>query len=344
MKCLSNGCDSWAYKWPNNSKPELKNSGFFMPNAYLGCMIFRLVICSGIFVMCALQPLFAQPPIDVQGHRGARGLMPENTIPAMLEAIRLGVTTLELDVVISADNRVVVSHEPWMNAEICLDSTGEELTSSKAKQLNIYQLSYNEIMAFDCGSKGNSRFPEQQKIPVYKPLLADLFEAVERYLKEHKRSPIQYNIEIKSSPAGDDKSHPAPEAFAELVIQEVSKAGLQTRTTIQSFDPRPLRYLNNKNYPVKLALLVETQTNYEAAIRDLGFIPTIYSPYYRLVNKKLMAYAAQTGMLVIPWTVNDTDDMERMLELGVQGIITDYPDRLLKLLAESTQKLDNKQE
>lgn len=335
MKCLNSGCDFWASKWPDYREPALKNAGFFVPKAYLGAMIFRrsfLLLLTCLFVT---NNLHAQPRIDVQGHRGARGLMPENTIPAMLEAVRLGVTTLELDVVISADGQVVVSHEPWISAEICLDSSGEELSNSKGKQLNIYQLSYSEIMAFDCGSKGNSRFPQQQKIPVCKPLLADVFEVVERYVKEHKRFPVNYNIEIKSTPAGDDKSHPAPEIFADLLMQEVSKAGLQSRTTIQSFDMRPLRYLNSKNFPVKLALLIETQTNYEAAIRELGFIPTIYSPYYRLVSKKLMAYAAQTGMQVIPWTVNDTDDMEKMIEMSVSGIITDYPDRLLDLLAKT---------
>jgi len=276
--------------------------------------------------------VLAQSPLDVQGHRGARGLMPENTIPAMLEALRLGVTTLELDVVITADQQVLLSHEPWINADICLDASGQELSSSKGKQINLFALTYEEITAFDCGSKGNSRFPEQQKIPVHKPLLADVFQAVERYSKEHKRNPVQYNIEIKSSASGDEKQHPSPEIYAELVLAEIAKAGVQNRTIIQSFDPRPLQYLNTKNAPVKLALLVESQTNFEAAIRDLGFVPTIYSPNYRLVNKKLMQYAAQIGMKVIPWTVNETDDMRRMLELQVDGIITDYPNRLIELL------------
>lgn len=284
-----------------------------------------------------MQNVLAQSNLDVQGHRGARGLMPENTIPAMLEAVRLGVTTLELDVVITADQQVLLSHEPWINADICLDASGQELSSSKGKQINLFALTYDEITAFDCGSKGNSRFPEQQKIPVHKPLLLDVFQAVERYSKEHKRNLVQYNIEIKSSPAGDGKQHPAPELFAELVLAEIAKAGVQNRTTIQSFDPRPLQYLNAKNAPVKLALLVESQSNYEAAIRDLGFIPTIYSPYYRLVNKKLMTYASQIGMKVIPWTVNETEDMRRMLELEVHGIITDYPNRLLELLQAPTE-------
>jgi glycerophosphoryl diester phosphodiesterase len=303
---------------------------FFMPKPYLGGMMFRCFFCLLPVILFGTPLLFAQTTLDVQGHRGARGLFPENTIPAMLEAVRLGVNTLEMDVVVSADGQVLLSHEPWMNADICLDSNDQPMSNSRGKSLNIYRLTYAEIAAFDCGSKGHERFPQQQKIPVCKPLLADVFEAVERYLKEHKLPPVGYNIEIKSEPEGDNEWHPAPAQFADLVMQQISKAGLQNRVTIQSFDPRPLQYLNSQNYPVKLALLVESQTNFEAAIGNLGFIPTIYSPYYRLVNKKLMAFATQTGMQVIPWTVNDTDDMEKLVALGVQGIITDYPDRLLQ--------------
>lgn len=303
--------------------------------------MFRQLAFALFVLVLSMQLAFAQRSVDVQGHRGARGLMPENTIPAMIEAVRLGVTTLELDVVITADQQVLLSHEPWMNADICLDANGQELSGSKGKQINIYTLTYDEIITYDCGSKGNSRYPEQQKIPVHKPLLADVFQAVERYTKEHKLAPVQYNIEIKSTAASDGKQHPEPERFADLVLAEVAKAGLYSRTTIQSFDMRPLQYLNSKNAPVKMALLVESQTNYEAAIRELGFIPTIYSPNYRLVNKKLMAYAAQIGMKVIPWTVNDTDDMRRMLDFGVDGIITDYPNRMLNLLRESTPAAGN---
>jgi glycerophosphoryl diester phosphodiesterase len=272
--------------------------------------------------------------LDVQGHRGARGLLPENTIPAMIEAVRLGVTTLELDVVISADQQVVVSHEPWMNAEICLDTNGQELSTNQGKRLNLYQMNYADIVAYDCGSKAHSRFPKQQNMPVPKPLLRELIEAVERYCQEHKLPAVHFNIEIKSSLAGDGKYHPEPNLFAELVMQQVFKTGLTGRTIIQSFDVRPLQYINQKNYPVRIAYLVESQINFQQAIRELGFIPHTYSPYYKLVNKKLMQYAAQTGMQVIPWTINEPADMRKAIEQGVAGIITDYPDILLELLKE----------
>lgn len=274
----------------------------------------------------------AQFKIDVQGHRGARGLYPENTIPAMLAALNLGVNTLELDVVISKDQLVVVSHEPWINSEICLDANGRELSSSKGKQLNLYELNYNEIANYDCGSKGNSRFPQQQKMPVPKPLLSELLAAVERHCREYKLPATQYNIEIKSQIATDGKFHPAVDSFAELVIEVLAKANVLNRTTIQSFDVRPLQYINGKDYPVKIALLTELPLQPEKAIQELGFIPTIYSPYFKFVNPKLLEYARLVGMQVIPWTVNASEDMQSMLDFGVDGIITDYPDVLLELL------------
>lgn len=287
-----------------------------------------------LLILCFSIPIFmqAQPKIDVQGHRGARGLYPENSIPAMLAALNMGVNTLELDVVISKDRLVVVSHEPWMNSDICLDANGRDLSSSKGKQLNLYELNYNEIANYDCGSKHNSKFPQQQKMPVPKPLLSELIAAVERHCREYKLPPIRYNIEIKSQLATDGKYHPAYDTFAELVIEVLAKANVMNRTTIQSFDVRPLQHINGKDYPVQIALLTELQLQPEKAIQSLGFIPTIYSPYYKLVTPKLLDYAKQVGMQVIPWTVNDPEDMEKMLQLGVDGIITDYPNVLIELL------------
>ncbi|MDP2187341.1 MAG: glycerophosphodiester phosphodiesterase family protein [Sphingobacteriaceae bacterium] len=287
-----------------------------------------------LLLLCFSIPVFmqAQPKIDVQGHRGARGLYPENSIPAMLAALNLGVNTLELDVVISKDRLVVVSHEPWMNSEICLDANGREISSSKGKQLNLYELNYNEIANYDCGSKGNSKFLQQQKMPVPKPLLSELITAVERHCREYKLPPIRYNIEIKSQLATDGKYHPAYDTFAELVLQVLAKANVMNRTTIQSFDVRPLQYINGKDYPVQIALLTELQLQPEKAIQSLGFIPTIYSPNYKFVTPKLMDYARQVGMQVIPWTVNEPEDMQKMLDLGVSGIITDYPNVLVELL------------
>lgn len=284
--------------------------------------------------------LAAQNPVakfDVQGHRGARGLAPENTIPAMMKALDLGVTTLELDVVITADRQVLVSHESWMHADICLDSNGREMSSSRAKQLNIYQMRYNDITSFDCGSKKVSRFPEQEKRPVHKPLLSDLIQVCERYTRERGMPAVRYNIEIKSSPAGDRKDHPLPDEFADLVLQVIREKYITDRTTIQSFDIRPLQYLHQLNAPVKLAYLTENEDDLQLITKKLGFIPDCLSPNFKLVDKTLVAACHLQNIQLIPWTVNEIEDMEKLLKMGVDGLITDYPDRAKLFLSSITE-------
>ncbi|HLF45012.1 MAG TPA: glycerophosphodiester phosphodiesterase family protein, partial [Chitinophagaceae bacterium] len=146
---------------------------------------------------------------DIQGHRGCRGLMPENTIAAMYKAIDLGVTTLEMDVVITKDNKVIVSHEPWMEKEITTRPDGTYILSTfESMQLNIYKMDYEEVKTYDVGMKPHPRFPKQHKLKAIKPLLSDLIDSVEHYLSKNNLPKVQYNIETKSLPAGDIKFHP----------------------------------------------------------------------------------------------------------------------------------------
>ena len=141
--------------------------------------------------------------IDWQGHRGCRGLMPENSLPAFEKALELGVKTLELDVVINKDKEVIVSHDPWMSPQFCITPGGEKLEGIVEDLPRIYHLTYEEITAYDCGSSGNSNFPEQQKIKVYKPMLVEVFRMSEKYCKDNRRNEVYYNIEIKSNPEWD---------------------------------------------------------------------------------------------------------------------------------------------
>ncbi|QSE97948.1 glycerophosphodiester phosphodiesterase family protein [Fulvivirga lutea] len=264
--------------------------------------------------------------IDIQGHRGARGIMPENTIPAFLYAMDQGVTTLELDVVITKDKQVLVSHEPWMSHEICMNKEGQKLTDDKEKY-NIYNLTYYEIKDFDCGSMGNGRFPEQVKMEVSKPLLAEVIKLAERHSKGVTHKQINYNIEIKSTEEGDNKYHPPFSEFSDIVYQLIDEYLPWERVTIQSFDFRTLRYWNDKYPEVQLAVLIENIRTPKANIKELGFTPEIYSPYYKLIGKNSIQAIHQLGMKVIPWTVNEIDDMKKLVGLGVNGLITDYPNR-----------------
>jgi glycerophosphoryl diester phosphodiesterase len=269
------------------------------------------------------------PKFDIQGHRGARGILPENSIPAFLRALDLGVTTVELDVVISKDKRVVVSHEPWMSSEICLDADGKPFKNNPAK-FNMYQLTYDEIAAFDCGSKGNEGYPQQEKFKVSKPLLSDVIIAVENHIRNYSLYEVDYNIEIKSSPAGDDKFHPSVKEFSDLVYQLVDQYLPLERVVIQSFDFRVLKYFN-KNYPeVRLAALVDNDDSIDQNLATLGFKPAIYSPYYKLLNRDKVAYLHKLKIRVIPWTVNEESEMLVFKGMGVDGFITDYPDRARK--------------
>ncbi len=263
--------------------------------------------------------------IDLQGHRGCRGLMPENTIPAFIKALELGVTTLEMDTVISRDKQVVVSHDPFLSHEICLTATGKAITESEEKQYNIYKMTAAELAMFDCGSKVHPRFPQQQKLKVHKPLLIEVIEASERFAKQKSLRPPLYNIEIKSVATTDNVFHPAPDEFSELVVGIIETEELIDRTTIQCFDVRTLQYIH-KNYPaITLSLLVENANSPKENLEALGFIPNIYSPDYLLVDERLIRLAKDKGMKVLPWTVNSIEEAQRLIALGVDGIITDYP-------------------
>lgn len=271
------------------------------------------------------------PKFDVQGHRGARGLRPENTIPAFLIALDSGVTTLELDVVITKDKQVVVSHEPWMSPSICLDPTGNPIPEKSEKKFNIYQMTYAEVKAFDCGSKGNEKFPEQQKIKTVKPLLSDVIIAVDVHTKNFTQYEVDYNIEIKSSPEGDGKFHPSVQEYSDIVYKLLDQYLPLERIVIQSFDFRVLKYWRDQYPEIRLAALVENLKSVETNLNDLGFSPSIYSPHYKLLTKEKVDYLHHRRIRVIPWTVNEVSEMLSMKGMGTDGFITDYPDRARKI-------------
>lgn len=269
---------------------------------------------------------FAQD-FDLQGHRGARGLMPENSIPGFLKALDLGVTTIEMDVVISKDSLVVVSHDPYFLPAICLDPDGIEIPKKTEKEHNLFLMNYAEIKMYDCGSKPVSEFPLQEKMTVYKPLLSEVIKAVEKHLKGYTGYLVNYNVEIKSSPDGDSVFQPVPKVFSGLVYDQINRYLDLERVIIQSFDFRVLRYWHEQYPEIKLAALVANMNSWSKNIEALGFQPEIYSPYYKMLDKNEVNALHEAGMKVIPWTVNEEADMTKMIEMGVDGLITDYPDR-----------------
>ena len=287
-------------------------------------VLFTLVACSSPMSKVNRS---AKKTFDLQGHRGCRGLMPENTIAAMLKAIDLGVNTLEMDAVITSDKQVILSHEPFFNHEITLRPDGREVSAEEEKTLNIYKMTFAETQTYDVGLKPNPRFPKQEKRRATKPLLSAVIDSVEAYCKKKGITPPNYNIETKSTPVTDGQYHPTPAEFVDLLMGIVRYKLIDKRVIIQSFDERTLQYLHQKHPSVKTALLVEYEDSrsFEAQLKDLGFTPTIYSPAYALVTPTLIEQCRKLNMLVIPWTVNNEAQMKLLKAMGVDGLITDYP-------------------
>ena len=281
------------------------------------------------FLILFSSTIMAQIPF-IQGHRGCRGLFPENSLPAFQHALELGVRVLEMDVVMSADGKVVVSHEPYMNARYASHPTGEAVVRSEESALNLYQMSYAEIKRFDVGKRGNSLFLEQKAVPTYKPLLAEVLALGEAFRKQTGEA-VYYNIEIKSEPAEYGKSQPATvKEFADVVQQEIRRNVPNEFVILQSFDMSVLAYYHQTYPEVRLSALVESEKP-QFVLDTLGFTPTIYSSSYQYLTAEMIQFSHSKGMQVIPWTINTKVQMQQFIDMGVDGIITDYPNRAPKI-------------
>lgn len=267
------------------------------------------------------------PDFDKEGHRGCRGLMPENTIPAMINAIGLGVTTLEMDICISKDKKVFLSHEPFFNHEITTKPDGGFITQQNERSFNMFKMNYDSIIKYDVGMIKHPRFPDQQKMKVVKPLLSDVFKAVKEYMMLARRPYPFFNIETKCLPVSDNIYHPLPGEFVELLMQVIKENQMEEQVIIQSFDFRTLQYLHQKYPGIKTAMLIEADnsSSFLNQLKDLGFTPNIYSPEFTLVTEVLIKNCHDLNMKIIPWTVNDKNKIEDLKKAGVDGVITDYP-------------------
>ncbi|MEQ7798786.1 glycerophosphodiester phosphodiesterase family protein [Pedobacter sp. ASV1-7] len=267
------------------------------------------------------------PAFSTEGHRGARGLMPENTIIGMRHAIDLGITTLEMDTHITKDGKVVVTHDDYLSPSFMLTPEGKEIPKSDAKKYAVYQMDYSLLKQFDLGTKVNAGFPEQKKIKSYIPLLSDLIDDAQSYSKGKKQ--MFYNIETKCSAKGDGIVNPGPEEFVKLLMDVIEKKGITPYVVIQSFDKRTLQVLNKKYPHVRTSFLINNKKTVEENLADLGFNPFIISPLYKLVNEEMVKKCHEKKIKVIPWTVNTKEEIVAMKQLNVDGIISDYPNLLV---------------
>ena len=278
-----------------------------------------------LLLFFSINTMEAQSNIFKQGHRGCRGLMPENTIAAMKKAIDLGVQVLELDVVISKDKLVVVSHYTHFATDISLKPSGDSISVEEAKNYILYQMPYDEIKKFDVGKKHNVKFPQQQNFAAYKPLLSELIDSADLYAKRNGLPLPLYNIEIKSELKTDDIEHPRPQEFVDLVLTVLKNKNIEERMNIQSFDVRPLQIIHQQYPAIKLAYLTANIKTVSDNLADLGFTPDYYSPYYKTVNSEVVELCHKNGVKIIPWTVNTKAEIEELKNLKVDGIISDYP-------------------
>lgn len=266
------------------------------------------------------------PDIRIHGHRGCRGYLPENTIPSFVYAWNKGTPVLELDVVITADSQLIVSHDPYIHHEICTYPDGRPIPADQEKSLNIFQMRAAEVKQYPCGTLPHPRFPEQMQVTAVKPLLSEVVHILDSLSLQRGVKPPDWNIEIKSTPQWDGLFHPAPHEYALLFLQRLSEIKFRSDVYIQSFDARILNELHKLAPRLKLVYLSEdSDKDIRAKLSELNFEPYGYSPNYALVDQALVNYCTDHGLKLFVWTVNEEKEWERLRKLGVREIITDFP-------------------
>lgn len=265
----------------------------------------------------------------MQGHRGARWSRPENTMPAFQFAVASGVDALELDMHLTKDDQIVIIHDHFLNPDLCVDSNGQKIKS----KILVRSLTLEQLRSYDCGALQNPKFKEQKpfpKTPV--PTLEELFAWIEKSEMPQARK-VQFNIETKSEAAHPEYT-PDPESFVKMFLSLVKKHKLLDRVTLQSFDYRTLKIANEIEPRLQLSLLIEDRPD---RVGDLVALVKTYhakilSPESSWLTKEEVNAMHALNVRVIPWTVNTENDWKRMIQLGVDGIITDNPKGLLEFL------------
>lgn len=270
--------------------------------------------------------------LDVQAHRGGAGLMPENTFSSMKNAINLGVNTLEMDLQVSADGKIVVSHDRFFHPRYSIRPDGTPVLPGQPKEY-LYTMPYDSIAKYEVGLKPSTVWPEKKNISERKPLAKELISFIENYTKVNSLTPMRYNIEIKSSEGkGEGKNWPEYHEFADKCIELLKSFNLGSRLVVQCFDTRTLNYIHEKYPDIILSYLTDVEdTDWNIFMGKLNFVPTWLSPNYKIVDKEFVEQCHARGMKIVPWTCDDPAEMKKQISYGIDGLITNYPDRLLKI-------------
>ncbi|RYE32838.1 MAG: glycerophosphodiester phosphodiesterase [Sphingobacteriaceae bacterium] len=295
-------------------------------------MCITLRLSATILTVCMLTVFCnqskAQTKLLLQAHRGGRGLMPENTIPAMKNGLDFG-ADLEMDIYLTRDQKIVVSHEDHIPSAISLTATGDTISKTDEANLGLTRMDYSEIQKYDVGTKYNPAFPQKKSIKVNMPLLINLIDSVEAYAKQKHYKLPNYNIEAKL-PKGKNLVAGYREAVLEKMVDVINKKGIKNRVIIQSFDVQMLEMMYRKYPEFTLSYLVKAG-DAEKNLANLSFKPVFYSPDYHLVNKATIDLCHKRSIKVIPWTVDTVAEMKALKTLSVDGIISDYPNMFKEL-------------
>ncbi len=266
------------------------------------------------------------------GHRGTRGLMPENTIPSMTKAIEVGANTIEFDVHVSKDGQVLVYHDDSFDPRYTTMPDGSEIPKDQRDQYTFYQMNYADIRPFVIGMKPYGEFPQQQRLSTYTPLLSEMIDSVEQFTKGRNLPQVYYLLEIKSNAKTDGVEQPVPEEFVKKIMAALEPYHLGHRLIVQSFDMRPLQAMHRLYPDVKLGFLTgDKKATLEENLAKLAFTPQFYNPNSELATPELVKKCHDLKMLIEPWTVNTADEMKKIKAMGVDGIITDYPNLFKQL-------------
>jgi len=266
--------------------------------------------------------------VEIHGHRGARAAMPENTLAAFSYALDAGVDVLEMDMQVTKDNKIVISHEPRIAPEICLGPNGETIKEPPV----IHELTLEQVKKYDCGTLQNPKFKTQTPVKGEKiPTLDEVFELVEKSTAPAAKN-VRFNIETKIYPFYPQLS-PAPEDFVKLAAEVINRHNMSGRVIIQSFDDRTLQFVR-KYMPLARTAMLVSDNHLPLVSIAKALMVDIISPDYMWILPEDVEALHDIGVQVVPWTVDTPADWDRMLALGVDGIISDDPQGLIKYLSD----------
>jgi len=292
-------------------------------------ILFALLALS--LIQCS-SPKSSAPGIDLQAHRGGAGLMPENTFTSMKNALDMRINTLEMDLQITSDGKVVVSHDNYFHPRCAIRPDGTPVQQGEPKEY-IHTMPYDSAAKYEVGLKPTDKWPEKALISEHVPLASELLDFTEQYAKDNGIPLPGYNIEIKSRTGeGEGTLWPDYVEFCDTCIPLLLSKNLGERLIVQTFDPRSMEYIHEKWPEVILSYLTEKDPDIEAILATISFQPQWWSPNYAAITPENVAFCHKRGIKVVPWTVDEPEDIRRMADCGVDAIISNYPDRLIEIL------------